>query len=162
MLTPDALPRDLPWQRNAYLFLDGISVSNLRVRLHEWFDAPDFQLLYANTPLASCNAVSPCLVTLNGLQTSGLQPYFSQIAEEWGYLIFSQASAYEVICHLRALLNAQYPQGLNVWLRVADPAVMHALLTHAASARTAHFWTDGAGGAAGCGQRCVAPPCAQR
>lgn len=140
MLTPDTLPRDLPWQGNAYLLLDGISVQNLRVRLHEWFGTPDFQLLYASTPLAPCNLVSPCLITLDGLQMPGLRPYFSQIAEEWGYLIFSRASAFEVICHLRALLNAQYPHGPNVWLRVADPAVMHALLTHAAATQQTHVF----------------------
>ena len=139
MLTPDTLPPDLPWQGNAYLLLDGISVKNLRVRLLDWFAAPDFQLLYANTPLVSCNPVSPCLITLKGPSTPGLSHYLAHSAEEWGYLIFSHASAFEVITHLRTLLDAQYPHGQKVWLRVADPAVMHALLKHAEDTASADF-----------------------
>lgn len=140
MLTPDTLPPDLPWQGNAYLLLDGISVKNLRVRLLDWFAAPDFQLLYANTPLVSCNPVSPCLITLKGPSTPGLSHYLAHSAEEWGYLIFSHASAFEVITHLRTLLDAQYPHGQKVWLRVADPAVMHALLKHAEDTASADFF----------------------
>ncbi|MFJ7883695.1 DUF4123 domain-containing protein [Pseudomonas sp. NPDC096917] len=132
MLTFETLPNDLPWQRQAYLLLDGVSVKNLLAQAYEWFGTPDLQLLYANTPLASCSEVSPCLITLNGRNTPGLSHYFAHAAKEWGYLIFSEASSFEVMAHLRALLNAQYqPQGQKVWLRVADPAVMHAVLSHA-------------------------------
>lgn len=136
MLTSDHLPEQLPWQHPAYLLLDGVSVSNLLAKTQEWFGAPNVQLLYATTALAPCSDLSPCLITLNGLHTQGLEHYFSHLAEEWGYLIFSQASSFDVICHLRALLNAQYqPQGQKVWLRVADPAVMHVILSHATATK---------------------------
>ena len=131
MLTSEALPSDLPWQPHAYLLLDGVSVKNLLAQAYQWFGTPDIQLLYATTPLAPCNELSPCLISLNGLHTPGLKHYFEHLAEEWGYLIFSHAGAFEVISHLRSLLSAQYAQGPNVWLRVADPAVMHAVLSHA-------------------------------
>ncbi|MFP3541761.1 DUF4123 domain-containing protein, partial [Pseudomonas sp. SIMBA_044] len=53
-----------------------------------------------------------------------------------GYLIFSEANSFDVIAHLRLLLDAQYhPQGQKVWLRVADPAVMQAIFSHAATAQ---------------------------
>lgn len=134
MLTFEALPNDLPWQGNAYLLLDGVSVNNLLAKTCEWFGTPDLQLLYANTLLAPCSEVSPCLITLNGPNTPGLSHYFAHAAQEWGYLIFSEASAFEVMAHLRVLLDAQYqPQGQKVWLRVADPAVMQAVLSYAAT-----------------------------
>lgn len=136
MSTLETLPDDLPWQPHAYLLLDGVSINNLRASVSEWFGTPEIQVLYATTPLASCNEISPCLITLNGPNTPGLEHYLAHSDEEWGYLIFSQASAFDVIRHLRGLLNAQYqPQGLNVWLRVADPAVMHAVLSHATDTR---------------------------
>ncbi|MCU1728452.1 DUF4123 domain-containing protein [Pseudomonas sp. 7P_10.2_Bac1] len=133
MLTFETLPKHLPWQRHAYLVLDGVSVKNLLAQAYEWFGTPDLQLLYANTPLAPCNELSPCLITLNGPNTPGLSHYFAHAVEEWGYLIFSEASSFDVITHLRLLLNAHYqPQGQKVWLRVADPAVMQAVMSHAA------------------------------
>lgn len=136
MLTFETLPNDLPWKGHAYLLLDGVSVNNLLAKTFEWFGTTDVQLLYANTPLAPCSEVSPCLITLNGPNTPGLSHYFAHAAEEWGYLIFSEASSFEVMAHLRSLLNAQYqPQGQKVWLRVADPAVMHAVLNHATRAQ---------------------------
>ena len=136
MLTSDHLPEQLPWQHPAYLLLDGASVNNLPAKTQEWFGAPDIQSLYATTLLAPCSDLSPCLITLNGRHTRGLEQYFKQLSEEWGYLIFSQAGSFDVIRHLRLLLNAQYqPQGQNVWLRVADPAVMHAILSHATTTR---------------------------
>lgn len=136
MLMFETLPKHLPWQGHAYLLLDGVSVKNLQAQAYEWFGRPDLQLLYANTPLAPCNELSPCLITLNGPNTPGLSHYFAHAAEEWGYLIFSEASSFDVMAHLRFLLNAQYqPQGQKVWLRVADPAVMQAVLSYAASSQ---------------------------
>lgn len=136
MSTLEKLPDDLPWQTHAYLLLDGVSVNNLQAKITEWYGTPEIQLLYATTPLALCNEISPCLITLNGPHTPGLGHYLAHSGEEWGYLIYSQASAFDVIRHLRLLLNAQYqPQGLNVWLRIADPSVMHTVLSHAIDTR---------------------------
>lgn len=136
MLTFETLPKQLPWQPHAYLLLNGVSVKNLMAQAYQWFGMPDLHVLYANTPLAPCSELSPCLITLNGPNTPGLNRYFAHAAEEWGYLIFSEASSFEVMTHLRLLLNAQYqPQGMKVWLRVADPAVMQAIFSHAATAQ---------------------------
>ena len=136
MSTLETLPDDLPWQSHAYLLLDGVSVNNLQAKVSEWFGTPEIQLLYATTALAPCSEISPCLITFNGPNTPGLDHYLAHSGEEWGYLIFSRASGFDDIRHLRRLLNAQYqPQGLNVWLRVADPAVMHAVLSQATATR---------------------------
>ncbi len=132
MLTSEYLPNQLPWHDHAYLLLDGATVKNLLANTRQWFGTQDAQVLYATTPLTSCSDLSPCLITLNGRHTPGLEHYFGHLSEEWGYLIFSQAGSFDVIRHLRLLLNAEYqPQGQKVWLRVADPAVIHAILGHA-------------------------------
>ena len=85
MSTLETLPDDLPWQTHAYLLLDGVSVNNLQARITEWYGTPEIQVLYATTPLALCNEISPCLITLNGPHTPGLGHYLAHSGEEWGY-----------------------------------------------------------------------------
>ncbi len=127
----DHLPQELPWGTPAYLLLDGISVETLPKRLYEWAESPDFDLVYLETPWAELSDVSPCLVRLNGQHDPALAAFMQNSHEEWGYLLFSNASRSSVIEHLRWLVCVCHPMGEKMLLRLADPAVMHALLDQA-------------------------------
>lgn len=130
MLLPKlpGLPNSLPWRKNAYLLLDGVSVLELLNRLYEWYEAPEFDLLYQGTPLAELKDISPCLIRLQGENDPGLSVFLAHAEEQWGYLLFSDAPSAELLKHLRGLLIARHPQDQPLFLRVADPAVMAALL----------------------------------
>lgn len=129
--TPAQLPADLPWNSPAYLLLDGISVDTLAQRLYQWSAAPDFDVLYLDTPWADLADVSPCLIHLSGAHDSILGAFLENSAHEWGYLLFSNASRAALLNHLRWLACVQYPLGTDMLLRLADPAVIHALLQQA-------------------------------
>lgn len=125
------LPQDLPWDMPAYLLLDGISIEVLPRRLYEWAESPDFDVLYLETPWAELSDVSPCLVRLSGQHDSALAAFVQNSQEEWGYLLFSHASRDALLKHLRWLVCVSHPLGEEMLLRLADPAVMHALLGQA-------------------------------
>ncbi|SFP65430.1 protein of unknown function [Ectopseudomonas composti] len=122
------LPSDLPWDAPAYLLLDGVSVENLPKRLYEWAESPDFDVLYLETPWAELSDVSPCLIRLGGQYDPALAAFMQSSHAEWGYLLFSHASRDALLKHLRWLLCVSHPLGEKMLLRLADPAVMHALL----------------------------------
>ena len=125
------LPAALPWDATAYLLLDGISVDNLVQRLYQWADSPDFDVLYLDTPWAELSDVSPCLIRLNGQQDPALVAFVENSHDEWGYLLFSRASRDELLSHLRWLVRVRHPLGEDMLLRLADPAVVHALFGQA-------------------------------
>ncbi len=122
------LPAALPWDASAYLLLDGISVDGLAQRLYQWSESPDFDVLYLDTSWAELSDVSPCLICLSGQQDPALAAFVQNSHDEWGYLVFSRASRDEVLKHLRWLVAVRHPQGEAMLLRLADPAVMQALL----------------------------------
>lgn len=114
-----------------YLLLDGVRVEQLAKRLYEWSaEYPlEADLLYAGTPLAEVSDVSPWLVALPEIDHPVLQAFLTQgLDDEWGYLIESQASLVSLGHHLRKLLHVRHPAGVPMWLRLADPAVIAALL----------------------------------
>lgn len=120
-----------PVGQHVYLLLDGVRVEQLAKRLYEWSaEYPlDADLLYAGTPLAEVSDVSPWLVALPEIDHPVLQAFLAQgLEDEWGYLIESQASMVSLSNHLRQLLQVRHPAGVPVWLRLADPAVIAALL----------------------------------
>lgn len=125
------LPAELPWNAPAYLLLDGISVESLAQRLYQWSESPDFDVLYLDTPWAELSDVSPCLVRLSGQQDPALGEFVEHSHDEWGYLLFSHASRDELLSHLRWLVSVRHPLGEDMLLRLADPAVMHALFGQA-------------------------------
>lgn len=125
-----ALPADLPWTLNAYLLLDGVSVTELPRKLYQWSDAPTFEPLYRDSRWQELLDLSPCLVALDGRQDPILQAFLDNAAQEWGYLLFARVSLPILSQHLRDLLCVQSPHGEPVLLRLADPAVMHSLLEH--------------------------------
>lgn len=126
------LPATLPWDAHAYLLLDGISVEALPQRLYQWSESPDFDVLYLDTPWAELSDISPCLVRLTGPQDPALLAFVENGHDEWGYLLFTRASRAELLNHLRWLVSVRHPLGEDMLLRLADPAVVHALLGQAA------------------------------
>jgi hypothetical protein len=119
-----------PDERRVFLLLDGVRVQELPRRLYEWSDGRlEADLLYAGTPWAEVKEVSPWLVQLNGLNDPVLQAFLADGLEpEWGYLIESGASLTEVADHLRSLILVRHPLDVPMLLRLADPAVIAALL----------------------------------
>ena len=134
MLTNDPrhLPVELPWDVPAYLLLDGISVESLAQRLYQWTESPDFDVLYLETPWAELSDASPCLVRLSGQQDPTFSAFLENSHHEWGYLLFSRADRTELLNHLRWLVRVRHPLGEDMLLRLADPAVVHALFEHSA------------------------------
>lgn len=120
-----------PEGQQVYLLLDGVRVEQLAKQVYEWSaEYPlDADLLYAGTPLAEVSDISPWLIALPDAQHPVLQPFLAQgLDDEWGYLIESRAPLEEVGNHLRHMLQVRHPSGVARWLRLADPAVIAALL----------------------------------
>lgn len=134
------LPGDLPWTTEAYLLLDGVSVEGLSRKLYEWSENPIFEPLYLGTEWHELLDLSPCLVVLSGQHDPIMQVFIDNAAREWGYLIFSAESQLNIIEHLRWLICVQPRNGDPVMLRLADPAVMNALLTHAETRPSTHLF----------------------
>lgn len=119
-----------PIEKPVYLLLDGVRVQELPRRLYEWSEGRlEADLLYAGTPWAEVNDVSPWLVQLNGQGDPVLQTFLADgLVSEWGYLIESTATLTEVADHLRSLILVRHPLDVPMLLRLADPAVIAALL----------------------------------
>ncbi|MCO7247973.1 DUF4123 domain-containing protein [Halomonas sp. Mc5H-6] len=120
-----------PVDRRVYLLMDGVRIEQLARRLYEWSSDHqlDADLLYAGTPLADVSDVSPWLIALPDTHHPVLQAFLAQgVHAEWGYLIESHASLEDVGNHLRHMLQVRHPSGVAMWLRLADPAVIAALL----------------------------------
>lgn len=132
------LPDDLPWATPAYLFLDGVSASNLAHRLLRW-DNPAY-CLYQGSRWQELSDISPYLISLKGAHDPLLAYYQENAALEWGYLLFSAVDALVLCRHWRRLLTVEHPSGIEVMLRIADPAVIHPLLGLAQQAQTARWF----------------------
>ncbi|SHF37121.1 protein of unknown function [Modicisalibacter ilicicola DSM 19980] len=119
-----------PADQSVLLLLDGVRVSGLARKLYEWSDgAMDAELLYAGTPWATVQEVSPWLIALPHLHDPIIAMFLEEGAgDEGGYLIVSDASLVEVADHLRQLIQVRHPMDIPMLLRLADPAVIHALL----------------------------------
>lgn len=122
------MPSDLPWTTNCYLVLDGVGVPSLPQRLYQWSDNPVFEALYSGTDWHELLDISPCVISVDGLNDKILQAFLANAAQEWGYLVFTDAGADVVVRHLRWLLQVETPEQRSVLLRLADPAVAHQLL----------------------------------
>ncbi|MBX8531232.1 DUF4123 domain-containing protein [Pseudomonas cichorii] len=145
MLKPDlplsgSLPRDLPWRKNVALLLDGVSVEKLPQKLYTWSDSPDFEPLYLGTRWSALNDISPTLIRLSGQNDPVFQQFLAHADKEWGYLVFSDQPWSNMLDHFRWLTSVTHPQGAEVLLRLADPAVAHALLDQAKHLNDATLW----------------------
>lgn len=136
----DCLPHDLPWDKTAALLLDGVSVEKLPRQLYTWSDSPDFEPLYLGTRWSALSDLSPCLIRVKDQRDPILQQFLAHADKEWGYLLFSDQPWSALLDHCRWLTCVEHPQGTEVLLRLADPAVMHALLMHATNLEDPTMW----------------------
>ena len=129
----NGLPEGLPWNGAVGLLLDGVSVEKLQQHLYQWAQNPVFEPLYLGTRWAELCDISPCLVQIKTQSDPVLTQFLSASRQEWGYLVLSDHPWDDMVTHFRWLTSVLHPQGEEVLLRIADPAVTHALLTHAQS-----------------------------
>lgn len=123
-----SLPENLPWGgQNAFLLLDGATLSNLSERIKQLSPGASTIALYDCAPFTALRDISPLLVAIQQTDDPVFQFYLQRADEEWGVLLFSTASAHEVAQHLRQLLTVEMPEGLPVVLRLADAAVAQTL-----------------------------------
>lgn len=122
-----SLPSNLPWARNSYLFLDGVSVENLPQKIYQWSETPTFEPLYLGTEWSELVDLSPFLIVIDGPNDPILQAFLANAGQEWGYLLFTTAKFDEVVRHLRWLLKVETVEHQTAILRLADPAVAHPL-----------------------------------
>jgi hypothetical protein len=123
----------LPWNATVGLLLDGVTVEKLQQHLYQWAQNPVFAPLYLRTRWAELCDLSPCLVQIKTQNDPVLAQFLSAARQEWGYLVFSDQPWDHTVAHFRWLTSVMHPQGQEVLLRIADPAVTHALLLHAQS-----------------------------
>lgn len=128
-----ALPGELPWHSHAALLLDGVTVSDLYAKLYQWYDNPQFEPLFLDTPLAELSDISPALIRLDSINDPVLNLLSPLADQEWGYLLFSNAPWHDQLDHLRWLLHVDATNNQELLLRLAEPAVAHALALTEAS-----------------------------
>jgi hypothetical protein len=123
-----SLPEDLPWsEQQAFLLLDGATLSDLPERLKQLSPGASTVALYDSAPFTALRDISPQLVAIEHPDEPIFQFYLQQAHEEWGVLLFSARPAHDVAQHLRKLLTVELPESLPVVLRLADAAVAQAL-----------------------------------
>lgn len=122
------LPDDLPWTRHqAFLLLDGATISDLPTRLKQINPSVSTLALYDQPPFAALRDLSPLLVAIERADEPLVRFFLQHAAQEWGVLLFSCAPMHSVGEHLRKLLSVELPAGQSALLRLADAAVLHAL-----------------------------------
>lgn len=124
---PQPLPGDLPWGQTVGLLLDALQVDDLIKRLYEWSEAPHIDVLYQGTQWAEISRFSPCLVNIADPEHPVLKQFLANTRNQWGYLLFSDGPWTELLNHLRWLTSIQPAQMDEMFLRISDPVVAHAL-----------------------------------
>lgn len=125
-----ALPADLPWnEQQAFVLLDGATLSNLPERLKQLSPGANAVALYDCPSFTTLRDISPLLVAAQQPDEPLVQFYLEHAHEEWGVLLFSRDSAHAVAQHLRKLLTVELPEGVPVFLRLADAAVARILFS---------------------------------
>ncbi|TWD52604.1 DUF4123 domain-containing protein [Pseudomonas sp. SJZ131] len=128
MTLSTSLPADLPWGKHqALLLLDGATVSDLPQRLKQLSPGATTVALYDCPSFTDLRDISPVLAAVQSIDEPLLQFYLQHAHEEWAVLLFSADSVHAVAQHLRKLLTVELPEGLPVFLRLADAAVARAL-----------------------------------
>ena len=123
------LPQDLPWdQGQAVLLLDGAAVPDLPLRLAACAPGILKIPLYKETRFNALSDISPLLVAIGQPDDPAFQFYLEHAAQEWGSLLFTREPLNRLTKHLRKLLTVHVAEGPEVMLRLADPAVAHALI----------------------------------
>lgn len=123
-----SLPEDLPWsEQQAFLLLDGATLSDLPERLKQLSPGASTVALYDCPSFTALRDISPLLVAVQHPDEPLVQFYLEHAHEESSVLLFSPDSAHAVAEHLRKLLTVELPEGLPVLLRLADAAVARIL-----------------------------------
>ncbi|MHB9801343.1 DUF4123 domain-containing protein [Pseudomonas sp. MT3] len=122
-----SLPANLPWGQVAALLLDGVTVESLLPKLYEWSSSPTVWPLYMHTRWKDLIDLSPCLIRLRGPDDPILLRFLNNAPQEWGYLIFSDLDWPSLTARMSWLASVRHPTGEEALLRLADPAVAHAL-----------------------------------
>lgn len=126
-LLPSALPDEFPWGQTVGLLLDALQVKNLLQCLHEWGGALQVEVLYTGTQWGGISRLSPCLVRVRDCNDPVLLQFLSNTQGLWGYLLVSDGTWGELLAHMRWLTSFRPPQDEEMFLRISDPAVAHAL-----------------------------------
>ena len=123
-----SLPADLPWnEQQAFVLLDGATLSDLPDRLKQLSPGANAIALYDCPSFTALRDISPLLVAVQQPDEPIVQFYLQHAHEECGVLLFSPDSAHALAQHLRKLLTVEMSEGLPVILRLADAAVARAL-----------------------------------
>ena len=123
-----SLPEDLPWsEQQAFLLLDGTTLSDLPQRLKQLSPGASTVALYDCPSFTALRDISPLLVAVQQPDEPLVQFYLEHAHEESSVLLFSRDSAHAVAEHLRKLLTVELPEGMPVLLRLADAAVARIL-----------------------------------
>lgn len=132
MSLSSAFPEDLPWtEQQAFLLLDGATITDLPARLKQQSPAASIVALYDQPPFSALRDISPLLVAIAHADDPLARFHLQHAQAEWGVLLFSVAPMHSVAEHLRKLLVVELPAGQSAFLRMADAAVAHALFAHA-------------------------------
>lgn len=123
-----SLPTDLPWnEQQAFLLLDGATLTDLPHRLKQLSPGANSVALYDCPSFSALRDISPFLVSVERPEDLLVQFYLEHAHEEWGVLLFSPDSAHDVAQHLRKLLTVELPEGTSAFLRLADAATARTL-----------------------------------
>ena len=127
-------PPELDWQGCSGLLLDAVRLIKLSQNLEQWTNPWVFEHLYTGPQMAGLEYVTPRVMKVEDPHHPVLQQFLAKADEEWGYVLFSDGPWQSLVEHLRWLTVVRMPHEQKVFLRVADPSVMHALLNLAVEA----------------------------
>ncbi|MFP3517954.1 DUF4123 domain-containing protein [Pseudomonas sp. SIMBA_077] len=130
----ERFPPDINWQGFNGLLLDAVRLIKLSHSLEQWDQPWLFEPLYTPQRMPGLEELSPRVLKIESPQQPVLQQFLAKAEEEWGYLLFCDGAWPSMIAHLRWLTVVRMPHEQNVFLRLADPSVMHALFTLAVEA----------------------------
>jgi hypothetical protein len=133
------LPDDFSWEQTVALLLDAVQVKKLLPRLFEWNPKVIVEVIYLRTRFAQFRDLSPCLVRLKEPSDPILEQFLAHVGERWGYLLACDAPWEQVAAHWRWLASVEHPSGEEMLLRIADPAVAHAVFSDTGSSTTTLF-----------------------
>ena len=121
------LADDFPWQLTVGLLLDALEVKALLTQIYQWSPAPELDVLYQQTQWAGIGQLSPCLVRVRSSEDPVLLQFLANVEKPWGYLWVCEGSWSQLVAHVRWLTSFRPPVGDEMYLRISQPAVAHAL-----------------------------------
>lgn len=127
-------PSELDWQGAGGLLLDAVRLIKLSQQLEQWSNPWVFEPLYTSAQMPGLEQLSPRVLKVQTPSQSVFQQFLDKAEEEWGYLLFCDGEWQSMIAHLRWLTVVRLPHEQKVFLRLADPSVMHVLFTLAVEA----------------------------